>query len=338
MSRGADSGLDAQALAGYSKVAPLRMPDDKGGTMSDSYEVIDERFAKLFNGNAHVDKLYTGCRWAEGPAWFPAGRYLVWSDIPNDRMMRWDETDGTVSVFRAPAMNTNGHTTDREGRLVSCEHRGRCISRTNFDGQREVLVDRAGGKRFNSPNDLVVKSDGTVWFTDPTYGIDSHYEGDQSAPEADGSYVYRFDPESGAIDAVITDMVKPNGLAFSVNESLLYVADTGATHVKDGPRHIRTYHVGTDAKRVSGGEVFATCDAGLFDGFRVDIEGRIWSSAADGVHCFEPDGTLIGKIRIPEVVANVCFGGIKRNRLFICGTTSLYAVYVMTQGALRPGA
>ena len=306
--------------------------------MSDYYDVRDERFRRLVNGNAHVDKLCTGCRWAEGPAWFAAGRYLVWSDIPNDRIMRWDETDGTVSVFRSPARNTNGHTVDAKGRLVSCEHGGRCISRTNFDGGREVLVDRFEGKRFNSPNDLVIRSDGTVWFTDPTYGIDSNYEGDQSEAEIDGSWVYRFDPATGDIAAVITDMVKPNGLAFSCDESVLYVADTGATHVRAGPRHIRRFTVGADGRSLSGGDVFATCDAGLFDGFRVDVADRIWSSAADGVHCFDPDGTLIGKIRVPEVVANVCFGGAKRNRLFICGTTSLYAVYVMTQGALRPGA
>lgn len=304
--------------------------------MSDHYDIIDDRFGRLVNGNAHVDKLYTGCRWAEGPAYFPAGRYLVWSDIPNDRIMRWDETDASVSVFREPAMHTNGHTVDRQGRLVSCEHRGRCISRTGFDGRREVLVAEIDGKRFNSPNDLVVKSDGTIWFTDPTYGIDTNYEGDQSEAEVEGSYVYRFDPDTRDISAVITNMVKPNGIAFSQDESLLYVADTGQSHVKNGPRHIRVFNVADDSKSVSGGEIFATCNAGVFDGFRIDTEDRIWSSAADGVHCFEADGTLIGKIRVPEVVANVCFGGVKRNRLFICGTTSIYAVYVMTQGTLGP--
>ncbi len=304
--------------------------------MSEHYEIIDERFARLVNGNAHVDTLATGCRWAEGPAYFAAGRYLLWSDIPNDRMMRWDETDGSVSVFRQPAWNSNGLTMDREGRLVVCEHRGRCVSRINIDGSREVLVSEFEGKRFNSPNDLVVKSDGTIWFTDPTYGIDSHYEGDKSDPEIEGSYVYRFDPANGDLAAVVTTMVKPNGLAFSVDESLLYVADTGASHVKHGPRHMRAFTVSGDGRTLSGGDIFATCDAGSFDGFRVDVQDRIWTSAADGVHCFEPDGTLIGKIRIPEVAANVCFGGPKRNRLFICGTTSIYAVYVMTQGALRP--
>jgi gluconolactonase len=303
--------------------------------LTEAFEVLDERFARLAMGNVHLEKLYTGCRWAEGPAWFPAGRYLIWSDIPNDRIMRWDETDGSVSVFRAPAFNTNGHTVDREGRLVSAEHRGRCVSRTEFDGRRTVLVDRFEGKRLNSPNDLVVKSDGTIWFTDPSYGIDSEYEGDAAPSEIGACHVYRFDPQTGSIAAVATDFVRPNGIAFSPDESHLYVADTGATHVKDGPRHIRKFAVTGDG-RLTGGEVFATCTVGLFDGFRLDTSGNLWSSAGDGVHCFAPDGTLIGRVRVPEVVANVCFGGPKRNRLFICGTTSLYSVYVNAAGAKRP--
>jgi gluconolactonase len=303
--------------------------------LTEAFEVLDERFAKLAMGNVHLEKLYTGCRWAEGPAYFPAGRYLIWSDIPNDRIMRWDETDGSVSVFRSPAFNTNGHAVDREGRLVSCEHRGRCVSRTGFDGRREVLVERFEGKRLNSPNDLVVKSDGTIWFTDPSYGIDSEYEGDAAPSEIGACHVYRFDPATGNIAAVATDFVRPNGIAFSPDESHLYVADTGASHVKDGPRHIRRFAVGSDG-HLTGGEVFATCTVGLFDGFRTDTSGNLWSSAGDGVHCFAPDGTLIGKIRVPEVVANVCFGGPKRNRLFICATTSLYSVYVNAAGALRP--
>jgi gluconolactonase len=305
--------------------------------LTEAFEVLDERFARLARGNVHLEKLFTGCRWAEGPAYFPAGRYLVWSDIPNDRIMRWDETDGSVSVFRAPANNTNGHTVDREGRLVSAEHRGRCISRTEHDGARTVLADRFEGKRLNSPNDLVVKSDGTIWFTDPTYGIDSDYEGDAAPSEIGASNVYRFDPASGALAAVATDFVKPNGIAFSPDESLLYVADTGATHVKDGPRHIRKFAV-TAGGGLTGGAVFARCTVGLFDGFRADQAGNLWVSAGDGVHCHAPDGTLIGKIRVPEVVANVCFGGPKRHRLFICGTTSLYAIYVNAAGASRPQA
>lgn len=305
---------------------------------SETYEIIDDRFKRLINASAHLDKLYTGCRWAEGPAWFAAGRYLVWSDIPNNRIMRWDDTDGSVSEFRAPCNNTNGHTVDRKGRLVSCEHLTRCITRTNIDGSREVLADRYQGKRFNSPNDLVVKSDGTIWFTDPAYGIDTNYEGVKAEPEIDGCHVYRLDPSNGDIDMVISEMVRPNGLAFSLDERILYVADTGASHVKDGPRHIRAFDVGADGRSLSGGDVFATCETGAFDGFRIDVEGRIWTSAGDGVHCYDPDGTILGKIRVPETVANVCFGGEKRNRLFICGTTSLYAIYVMTEGAQWPRA
>ena len=209
-----------------------------------SIEILDPRFKRLAHGNVHLEKLHTGCRWAEGPAYFPAGRYLVWSDIPNDRILRYDECDGSVSVFREPANNTNGHTVDREGRLVSCEHRGRCVSRTEFNGTRTVLADNWQGKKLNSPNDVVVKSDGSIWFSDPSYGIDSHYEGDAGPSEIGASHLYRIDPQSGAVEAVATDFVQPNGLAFSPDESLLYVADTGSTHVEDGPRHIRRFKVG----------------------------------------------------------------------------------------------
>ena len=304
---------------------------------TDSFEIIDPRFAALALGYVHVEQLYTGCRWAEGPAWFAAGRYLVWSDIPNDRMLRWDETDGSVSVFRQPAMNTNGHTVDRHGRLVSCEHRGRCISRTGFDGRREVLADRFEGKRLNSPNDLVVKSDGSIWFSDPSYGIDSDYEGDAAPSEIGASRVYRIAPAGGAVTVVANDFVQPNGLAFSPDESLLYIVDTGATHRAGGPHHVRRFRVGADGLSLSGGEVFATCGVGLYDGLRVDVHGNLWLSAGDGVHCHAADGTLLGKIRIPEVVANVCFGGPKLNRLFICGTRSLYSVFLNTRAAGWPG-
>ncbi|QRM57766.1 SMP-30/gluconolactonase/LRE family protein [Sinorhizobium sp. BG8] len=298
------------------------------------FNVLDERFRKLVMPNVHVEKLFTGCRWSEGPAYFPAGRYLVWSDIPNDRMMRWDETDGSVSVFRSPAFNSNGNTRDLHGRLVTCEHGGRCVSRTEFDGSRRVLASHFQNKRLNSPNDVVVKSDGSLWFTDPSYGIDTDYEGDAAEHEIGGCNVYRLEPESGELTLVANDFQQPNGLAFSPDESLLYIADTGATHSSDGAHHIRRFSVNEDGVSLSGGEVFAECTAGLFDGFRVDTGGNLWSSAADGVHCISPDGTLIGKISIPEVVANLCFGGRKRNRLFICGTTSLYSVYVNASGAL----
>ncbi|WP_408004086.1 SMP-30/gluconolactonase/LRE family protein [Ramlibacter alkalitolerans] len=304
--------------------------------LTDSFEVIDARFRKLAFGNVHLERLYTGCRWAEGPAWFAAGRYLVWSDIPNDRMLRWDETDGSVSVFRQPALNTNGHTVDAQGRLVSCEHRGRCVSRTEHDGTRRVLADRYEGARFNSPNDVVVKSDGSIWFSDPSYGIDSDYEGDAASSELGACCVYRIAPDLRSVTRVASDFVQPNGLAFSPDERWLYVVDTGATHREDGPRHIRRFRVQDDGARIDGGEVFAECGNGLFDGLRVDVHGNVWTSAGDGVHCHAPDGTLTGKIRVPEAVANVCFGGPKLNRLFICATTSLYAVYLNTRGAGRP--
>ena len=300
-------------------------------TLSSSFEVIDPAFSKFAFGNVQVEKLHTGCRWAEGPAWFAAGRYLVWSDIPNDRVMRWDETDGSVSVFQQPAMNANGHTVDPRGRLVSCEHRGRCVSRIEHDGTRTVMASHHEGKRFNSPNDVVVKSDGSVWFTDPSYGIDSDYEGDAASSEIGAQHVYRIDPDNGAVSVVANDFVQPNGLAFSPDESLLYIVDTGLSHRENGPHHVRRFRVEAGGT-LSGGEVFAICPAGLYDGLRVDVHGNLWLSAADGVHCNAPDGTLLGKVLVPETVANLCFGGPKRNRMFICGTTSLYSVYLNTRG------
>jgi gluconolactonase len=299
------------------------------------FVTLDRRFEACFAGHVRVERPWTGARWAEGPAWFAAGRYLVFSDIPNDRMMRFDETDGSVSVFRAPAFNSNGNTVDALGRLVSCEHRGRRVTRTELDGSVTVLADRWQGRRFNSPNDVVVKSDGSVWFTDPDYGIMSDYEGEKAEGEVGGCNVYRIDPSSGAVDAVATDFVKPNGIAFSPDEKVLYVADTGGSHVKGGPRHIRRLEVRADGRSLGASRVFAECGAGLFDGFRADAEGRIWTSTGEGVHCYLPDGTLIGKILVPELVANVEFGGPRRNRLFICGTTSLYSVFLTTTGAPR---
>ncbi len=300
--------------------------------ITDTFEVLDKRFTRYAMGNVHSETLYKGTRWAEGPAYFPAGKYLVWSDIPNDRILRYDETSGAVSVFEQPCRNHNGHTVDREGRLVSCEHRGRCISRIEIDGSTTELVTHFQGKRLNSPNDVVVKSDGTIWFTDPTYGIDGDYEGDKAPSEIGASYVYRVDPSDGSLRAVATDFVKPNGLAFSPDESKLYIADTGVTHVEDGPRHIRVFDV-SDEGGLSGGSVFATCTDGLFDGFRVDVDGNVWTSAGDGVHCYTPEGELIGKILTGEVVANVEFGGRKRNRLYICATTTLQAIYLNTRAA-----
>lgn len=300
------------------------------------FEAIDPSFNDCFVGHARVERLWTGARWSEGPVWNAAGRYLVWSDIPNNRMMRFDETDGSVSVFRQPSNNSNGNTVDRQGRLVTCEHLARRVTRTEFDGSITVIADSFEGKRLNSPNDVVVKSDGSIWFTDPTYGILMDYEGDRADSEIGACHVYRVDP-SGKITQVTDDYVKPNGLAFSPDESRLYIADTGVTHTPGGPAHIRVHDVQDDGS-LTGGDVFAECTVGLFDGFRLDRDGRIWSSAADGVHCIAPDGTLIGKILIPELVGNVCFGGPKLNRLFICGTTSLYSAYLNVNGVSPIGA
>lgn len=297
-------------------------------------EVLDRRFYGLVIHNAHPERLWTGARWTEGPVYVPAGQYLVFSDIPNDRTLRFDERTGQVVDFERPALNQNGHCLDLEGRIVSCEHRGRAVSRLGHDGRREVLADTWEGKRLNSPNDVVVASDGGIWFTDPTYGIDSDYEGDAAPSQIGSSHVYRIDPESGDLAPVVTDMVQPNGLAFSPDESILYVADTGVSHVgRDCPPVIRAYPSTRDKCSLTGEHtVFATCDEGVFDGFRVDRAGHVWTSAGDGVHCFHPDGTLLGKIRFPEVVANVEFGGLKRNRLYVCATTSLYGFFLNTRG------
>jgi gluconolactonase len=295
--------------------------------------VLDPRFRACFAGHVRVERLWTGARWAEGPVWFAAGRYLVWSDIPNNRQMRLVEPSDQVSVFREHANNSNGNTVDNQGRQVTCEHLSRRVTRTEYNGKITVLASRYEGKRLNSPNDVVVKTDNSIWFTDPAYGIDTDYEGDKTPQELDGCHVYRIEPKTLKLTAVITDMVRPNGLAFSPDEKYLYVADTGATHQENGPKHIRRFTVGADGASLTGGEVFAESTSGLFDGFRVDTEGRIWTSAGDGVHVYDPDGTLIGKILIPEMVANVTFGGTKRNRLFICGTTSLYSLYTTATGS-----
>ncbi|MEC3976176.1 SMP-30/gluconolactonase/LRE family protein [Amycolatopsis sp. H20-H5] len=288
-----------------------------------TYEVADERFAR-FGGDARAYKLHEDNRWAEGPVYVPAGRYLLWSDIPNDRMLRWDETTGVVGVFRSPAGHTNGHTLDRSGRLISCEQGNRRLTRTEHDGTVTVLADRHEGNRFNSPNDVVVAADGGIWFTDPDYGIMNDYEGFRAESETDGCHVYRVNPATGDVQRVADDFVKPNGLAFSLDESRLYIADTRANH-------IREFTVGPGGK-LSGGEVFAMCETGRFDGFRLDTAGRLWAAAGDGVHCFAPDGKLIGKIKLPEEAANLTFGGPKRNLMFVCATTTVYAFMTAATG------
>ena len=252
-------------------------------------EVLDPRFHRIVPGSARMERLWTGSRWSEGPAWFPAHQTLVWSDIPNDRMLRYDALTGQVGTFRQPARNSNGNTVDRQGRLVTCEHGGRQVTRTEHDGSVTVLASHYQGKRLNSPNDVVVKSDGSIWFTDPDYGILTDYEGDKAESEIGRCNVYRIDPQSGDITIVADDFVKPNGLAFSPDESALYIADTGASHdPQNGPRHIRKFAVSGDGTTLGASSVFATCTAGLFDGFRFDVEGRLWSSAADGLHVYAP--------------------------------------------------
>jgi gluconolactonase len=293
--------------------------------MSD-FELLDDRFKPCVKTAARLEHLYEGCRWAEGPAYFPAHRQLVWSDIPNDRMLRYDEATGEVGVFRSPAGYTNGHTVDGQGRLVSCEHGNRRVTRTEHDGSITVLADAYEGKRLNSPNDVVVRSDGAVYFTDPAYGIESDYEGHKGEMEQRGCFVFRIDPITGALTVVADDFDRPNGLAFSLDERLLYVSDTGA------PKNMRVLDVADDGS-LSNGREFARCTVGGFDGFRLDDSGRIWTSAGDGVHCIDPDGTLIGKVLVPEGVANVAWGWPKRNRLYICATTSLYAVLLAVNGA-----
>jgi gluconolactonase len=293
------------------------------------FEILDGRFEGCLRPGADVARLATGCEWAEGPVYLDGG--VVWSDIPNDRMLRWDERTGAVGVFRAPSAYANGNTLDGEGRLVTCEHGNRRVTRTEHDGSIAVVADRFEGKRLNSPNDVVVAADGAVWFTDPSYGIDSDREGHAAPSEIGACHVYRVSPQ-GEVAIAADDFVRPNGLAFTPDGRRLFVSDTGATHVEDGPRHIRAFDVAGDGA-LSGGEVFATSTAGLFDGFRFDADGRLWTSAGDGVHCYDPDGLLIGKVRLPEACANVVFGGAGRDRLFACATSSLYAVELAVRGA-----
>jgi gluconolactonase len=296
----------------------------------DAAIVLDERFRRLVNSNARLEKLYEGCRWAEGPAYFPAGRYLVWSDIPNDRMLRFDETSGAVSVFRHPAGYSNGNTVDRQGRLVTCEHLTRRVTRTEHDGSVIVLADGYGGKPLNAPNDVVVGPDGAVWFTDPGYGILNDYEGRAATAEL-STAVYRIDPDGAGPGLVLDDLDRPNGLCFSPDGTRLYVVDSGLT------RSIHVYDVTSGG--VAAGRPFADMGPGTSDGIRCDVDGNLWATAGgggdgyDGVHVFDPAGTLLGQVLLPEVCANLCFGGPARNRLFMAASRSVYAVYLNTVGA-----
>ena len=296
------------------------------------WEIYDRRCRELTVGTARLEKLYTGTRWAEGPVWFSDARSLYFSDIPNDRMLRWVES-GEVTVFRAPARNSNGNTRDPQGRLVTCEHGSRSVTRTELDGSITVLADRYGGKRLNSPNDVVVGNDGSVWFTDPPYGIMSAYEGGRAESEQGGNHVYRVDPVTAAVARVVDDFDKPNGLALSPDEKFLYIADSGASHTEGGPHHVRRFSV--SAGKLSGGGVFAVVEPGVPDGLRVDEAGNIWISCGDGVLVYGADGTALGKILVPEPVANLTFGGAMRNRLFITASTSLYSLFVNARGAYR---
>ncbi len=301
-------------------------------------EQLDERFKKYRLGSAHVERLWTGGRWLEGPVWFGDGRYLLFSDIPNNRILKWSEDTGQVTVYREPSNNTNGNTRDRQGRLISCEHLTRRVTRTEHDGRITVLIDSFGSKRLNAPNDVVVHSNGSIWFTDPGYGSLYEYEGMQSEFELP-RHVYRFDPQTGQATIVTDDFDRPNGLAFSPDESKLYIADTGHSHTPNGPAHIRVFDV-VDGTRLTNGRNFADMKPGSPDGLRTDRDGNVWAGYGwaddNGVFCYAPDGDLIGKIHLPEPCANVCFGGLKKNRLFMTASQSLYAVYVEAIGAQAP--
>jgi gluconolactonase len=317
----AATGFAQAALADWQPSA--RYPDP-------SVKALDPSFLKYRPNIVGVERLATGMTWSEGPVWFGDGRYLVWSDIPNNRLMRWDEETGVVGVFRNPSNMANGNTRDRQGRLVSCEHRTRRITRTEYDGEITVLADRFDGKPLNSPNDVVVKSDDSLWFTDPPYGIANNYNGSAATPELPMN-VYRLD-KTGRLTVVADDINRPDGLAFSPDEKILYIVEDGST-----PPTIRAFDVVADGARLANGRVFIKIDKGQSDGLRVDVDGNLWCAWAggeglDGVVVFNPAGQPIGRIDLPERCANVCFGGYRRSRLFMVASRSLSALWVGTSG------
>ncbi|GHE06386.1 SMP-30/gluconolactonase/LRE family protein [Streptomyces alanosinicus] len=297
------------------------------GEQPQLYEILDDRFrtGRCHAGDSRLETLFEGCRWAEGPLYVPAGRYLLWSDIPNDRLLRWDETTGTVGVFRSSAGHPNGNTLDREGRLITCEQGNRRVTRTEHDGSVTVIADRFQGRRFNSPNDAAVRSDGSIWFSDPDFGITTDYEGHRAESEIGACNVYRADPGTGEVRLVADGFQGPNGLVFSLDERRLFVSDSRANH-------IRVFDVQGDGTLTDGG-IFAECKTGNFDNIRFDSDGRLWAAAMHGgVHCYDPDSTLLGRLLVPEVVANIRFGGAKRNRMFIAADTTLYSLVMSVTG------
>ncbi|WEK04756.1 MAG: SMP-30/gluconolactonase/LRE family protein [Candidatus Devosia phytovorans] len=299
----------------------------------DALEIIDNAFRDLTIGDAPLQVHFDQCLWAEGPVWFGDGQFLVWSDIPNNRMLKFVPELG-VTPFRMPSNFVNGNTRDLEGRLVSCSHGARAVLRTEWDGTVTTLVDSHQGKRLNSPNDVVVKSDGTIWFTDPSYGILSDYEGYKADQEQDGCFVYRFDPADGSLTVVADDFAKPNGLAFSADETTLYVSDTGQSHDPDWPAQIRQFSV--NGKTLTNPKVFADIDSGLSDGFRLDTEGNIWTSAGLGVNVYNASGALLGRIKTGAKTSNVTFGGPNRDQLFITSSQYLLSINVRAKGLQRP--
>ncbi|MBM3766488.1 MAG: SMP-30/gluconolactonase/LRE family protein [Acidobacteria bacterium] len=327
------SPLLAQIKRDWSGQNPTRYPDP-------DIIAIDPRFNKYKLGNTPIQRLHTGCLWAEGPAWSAVGRYLLWSDIPNNVQLRWVEETGHVSVFRNPAGNSNGNTFDWEGRQLAFEHGNRRVLRYEHNGSTTVIADKFEGKPLNAPNDGVVGPDGALWFTDPGYGSLMWYEGNKGKLELKEA-VYRVD-KSGKIEKVTDEIYKPNGICFSPDYKKIYVADTGATHYPNAPKVIKVWDI--NGTKLTNGKVFCSMKLdgvgeGLADGIRCDEDGNIWASAGwvgenyDGVHIFAPDGQRIGQIRLPEICSNVAFGGAKRNRLFMTGSQSLYSVYVETRGA-----